>query len=76
MTKRAGVQAKRVPGTNVTYKDLAALLETIMASPLITATVERTSLYYRYIAARLFLLDKNERLLRISDPESNNSTKR
>ncbi len=30
-------QAKRVPGTNVTYKDLAALLETIMASPLITA---------------------------------------
>ena len=30
------VQAKRVPGTNVTYKDLAALLEEIMVSPTIT----------------------------------------
>jgi hypothetical protein len=30
------VQAKRVPGTNATYKDLATLLELIMASPVIT----------------------------------------
>jgi len=30
-------KAKRVPGTSATYKDLAALLEEVMASPIITA---------------------------------------
>ncbi len=71
------LQAKRVPGTNVTYKDLAALLETIMASPLITAKqdngtndqvpfVDHQPNVKRDISGRLFFWTK--RLLRIPNP--------